>query len=162
MKSARLTLIISLVLLLVAIGWTVRTGIRLPALARAGQQRQAEIQELAQMQATYDTWQAMIATLEPLEEVLGADIRSTLRNDFPGLRVDVRLQQSEPIWPGWTVENYRVQISSVQRDILGSVLTTLEKNRPPWRLTAIQIDAVEQEFDQVRLTLDLESVRTTQ
>lgn len=159
MKTARIAWLSALILFALSLGWTARTAIRAPAEARIYQQRLDEIRELTEMEITRRAWQEMVAALEGVTDAPGPDIRFLLRDPFPGLRFEISLEQSQPAWPGWVVDKYQIRMPSVPREGIGSVLTLLEAHRPPWQITAIQVEASERDYDQIRLTLSIEGVR---
>ena len=141
------------------LGWTLLTAIRMPAHARRWQHRQDELRELAAMQDRLATWDDMANRLEESLPSPTTDLRSLIRDQFPGLRIDVQPESTENAWQGWQVERVQVRMDSVPTDSIGALLTLLESRRPPWRLTRIQLDASETEFDQARIRMSLERLR---
>lgn len=159
MKTGQTGMLVAGMLLALVIGWTLHTAMRVPAQSRLWQQRQHEVRELALMGDTQRSWEHMVAALDSLMEGPFTDIRALLRDQFPGLRVDSQLEHAGPAWPGWQLERYQVRMDSVPMDALDPILTLLESQRPPWRLTRIQLEALDREFDQVRLIFAIEGIR---
>lgn len=149
----------AMVLLVLALGWTAHSALRLPAQSRLWKQRQGDIRELASLRSTLTEWENMVAAFSDRIDDSTEDIRALIQNQFPGLSTTIHLEHSGPAWPGWQVEQYQVRIDSIPSDAIGALLTMLDAQRPPWRLTHVQIEASEHEYDQARLRLGLEGIK---
>lgn len=159
MKNQSIGLYLSILATGIAIGWTLHTGLRVTQREEIWKARQQEVRDLQDMREQTMNWESTIHQLDQYVSASATGIQEILRNNFPGLRADVSLLSVEPAAHDWEVEQHRIRIDSVPSDAIGPLLAVIESQRPPWRMTSIQIEASEREHDQMRLVLGIEGIK---
>lgn len=155
MSAARTIWIGPLVAALLAVGalaLSVQTLRATPARLAQITRRQSDWQQLRQASEKIATDRAALAELT--RNGGATPLAEWLRAQRPSWSAEIREKERERVTENWSVQRMQITIASVNLAELGTTLSALSAERPPWRATEISISAADPGTARVSLLME--------
>ncbi len=145
------------ILLLIGVMGVVHALRQVPSERQRLIRKQADLSRLIALQEQQTAWLEWVRMMQEAPADAPPPLQDIVPQVLPDLTTDIEPITSAATWPGWQAQRFRLTVESIPLSSIGELLTTLETQRPPWRVVETQI-SMREEAGRARMILLVEGL----